>query len=232
LNKSAPLIDVIIAVHNGAEFLDQSLQSIRKQSFSNHHTLVVDDASTDESVAIARGVEGVTVLQPGRVRQPGALNFGIEHSTAPFIAFLDADDLWTPEKLELQMQYLTNHPEVDGVFGAIRQFTSTCSHATPDSMQWLGPPQLGVSLAAVLIRRTSMNTTGLFNVDTQVNHLVDWYSRALSRNLVFRWIPETVMHRRVHAQNMTRIDRPNVVKGYAGALKLKLDQQRSHSTGT
>jgi glycosyltransferase involved in cell wall biosynthesis len=232
LNTLKPLIDVIIAVHNGAEFLAQSLQSIRNQSFTNHHIWVVDDASTDESVDIARAFEGVTVLQPGKVRQPGAMNFGIEHSTAPFIAFLDADDLWTPEKLDLQMQYLTNHPEVDGVFGAIRQFTSTNTHATPESMQWLGPPQHGVSLTTLLIRRPSMNTAGLLNTDSQVNHLVDWYSRALSRNLVFRWIPETVMHRRVHAQNMTRVDRPNVVKGYAGALKLKLDQQRSNSTGT
>ena len=229
LNTRTPLIDVIIAVHNGAEFLAQALDSICNQSFTNHHTLVIDDASTDESVPIARAFEGVTVLQPGRVRQPGAINFGIEHSTAPFVAFLDADDLWTPKKLELQMQYLSNHPEVDGVFGATRQFTSPDSFATAENMLWQGDPHVSFSLPSLLIKRDPLLQVALFNVDPQVNHVLDWYPRALSTNLVFQWIPETLVHRRVHAQNMTRVDRSNVVKGYAGALKLKLDQQRSKS---
>ena len=224
-----PQVDVILAVHNGEAFLAQALDSICNQSFTNHHTLVIDDASTDESATIARAFEGVTVLQPGRVRQPGAINFGIEHSTAPFVAFLDADDLWTPKKLELQLQYLSIHPEVDGVFGATRQFTSSEAFATAETMQWLDEPQIGFSLTTLLIRRNSFFKVGQFNTDPHVNHLVEWYSRALTTNLIFHSIPDTLVYRRVHAQNMTRVDRSNVFKGYFGALKLKLDQQRSLS---
>ena len=96
-------------------------------------------------------------------------------------------------------------------------------------MLWQGDPHVSFSLPSLLIKRDSLLQVGLFNVDPQVNHVLDWYPRALSTNLVFQWIPETLAHRRVHAQNMTRVDRSNVVKGYAGALKLKLDQQRSKS---
>ncbi len=222
-------VDVIIAVHNGEAFLAQALDSICNQSFTNHHTLVIDDASTDESATIARAFEGVTVLQPGRVKQPGAINFGIERSTAPFIAFLDADDLWTPKKLELQLQYLMNHPEVDGVFGATRQFTSSESVATAETMQWLDEPQVSFSLQSLLIKRDSFFKVGQFNTDPHVNHIIDWYSRSLTANLIFHSFPDTLAYRRVHAQNMTRVDRSNVFKGYFGALKLKLDQQRSLS---
>jgi glycosyltransferase involved in cell wall biosynthesis len=222
-----PQVDVIMAVHNGEEFLAQALESIRNQSYTGHTTIVVDDASTDRSLAIARTFEGVSVVQSGRVRQAGALNVGLETTTASYLAFLDADDLWTPKKLELQLQYLTNHPEVEGVFGATRQFTSSESVVTAETMQWLDEPQIGVSLTTLLIRRHSFFKVGQFNTDPHVNHLVEWYSRALSANLIFHWIRDTLVYRRVHAQNMTRVDRSNVFKGYFGALKLKLDQQRS-----
>jgi glycosyltransferase involved in cell wall biosynthesis len=224
-----PQIDVIIAVHNGEEFLSQALDSIRNQTYTEHTTIVVDDASTDNSIAVASAFEGVSVIRSGRVRQAGALNVGLETSTAGYLAFLDADDIWTHQKLELQIRYLLENPGVDGVFGATHQFTSSDSFATAESMHWQDEPQIGFSLATLLIRRNSFFRVGQFNTDPHVNHLVEWYSRALSANLVFNCISDTTVYRRVHAQNMTRVDRENVVKGYFGALKLKLDQQRSQS---
>jgi len=229
MNHVTPLIDVIIPVHNGEEFLAQALDSIRNQTYTDHTTIVVDDASTDTTAAIARSFDGVSVVQPGRVRPAGALNAGLGTSTAGYLAFLDTDDLWTPKKLELQIRYLLENQGVDAVFGATHQFTSSKSVATAETMQWLGEPQVSFSLQSLLIKRDSLFKVGQFNTDPHINHLIDWYSRALSENLIFKWIPDTLVYRRVHAQNMTRIDRSNVFKGYFGALKLKLDQQRSQA---
>jgi glycosyltransferase involved in cell wall biosynthesis len=192
-------------------------------------TIIIDGNSTDETVSIALNYRGVTVIEPGRVRIADAINIGIKHSSAPFVAFLDADDLWTPDKLELQVNYLNNNPNVDGVYGATRQFSSDTNDDSPDSIIWHGDPQHGMLLPALLIRRESLNRVGYFNENPNINYLLEWNSRVKVANLVIHSIPETVLYRRVHAQNMTRIDRSNVFKGYFGALKLKLDQQRSQA---
>ncbi len=222
-------IDVLIPVHNGADYIAAAIDSVRKQTFTDYGIIVIDDASTDGSADIARSYDDVTVLQPGRVRQSGALNAGLKFSSAPFVAFLDADDLWTPEKLEIQLNYLTDHPKTDGVFGATRQFISGPDQNASDSMQWQGDSQLGLLLPTLLMRRDSFDKVGFFNEDHNVNSFLEWYSRAQVCRIVFDPVPETVLYRRVHAQNMTRVDRTNVVKGYMSALRTRLNQQRTNS---
>jgi len=80
----------------------------------------------------------------------------------------------------------------------------------------------------LLVRRKSFDKVGYLNESPDVNHLFEWYPRATHAGLQLHPIPETVLYRRVHAQNMTRVNRNSVIKGYMGALRSRLDQQRGN----
>jgi glycosyltransferase involved in cell wall biosynthesis len=110
-----PRVSVIIPTHNHGRFLGEALDSVLSQTFRDFEVLVVDDGSTDETRALVASY-GPRVryrFQPhGGVAS--ARNVGLRETSAPYIAFLDADDTWAPEKLDLQVAYLDAHPH-DGV---------------------------------------------------------------------------------------------------------------------
>lgn len=103
-----PEVSIVIPNFNGGEYVIDALRSIRSQTFSSYEIIVVDDSSTDGSFSAIQeflgGVSGVTLIQlPGRQGASGSRNAAIRVSRGRFIAFLDADDLWAPNKLELQL---------------------------------------------------------------------------------------------------------------------------------
>ena len=102
-----PRVSVVVATYNYARFLGGALQSALGQTFRDLEAIVVDDGSTDDTAAVVR-----PFLADGRVRyvrtdhrgQPQAKNTGVRLARAPLVAFLDADDLWLPAKLERQLR--------------------------------------------------------------------------------------------------------------------------------
>jgi glycosyltransferase involved in cell wall biosynthesis len=113
------LVSVVIPAYNAARYITECLDSVLYQTYPRVEIIVVDDGSTDDTR---------TVLAPyiatGKIkylyrqnRGPGAArNLAIQNSTGEFIAFLDADDLWLPEKLEKQLALFRNRPEVGMVY--------------------------------------------------------------------------------------------------------------------
>lgn len=112
-----PLVSVIVGVYNKERFVGECLRSVLAQTYTNWELIVVDDASTDGSLA---EVESSVGADP-RVRilrretnsgHPGvARNEGIHEASGKYVAFIDADDLWKPEKLAVQTAYMESHPE-------------------------------------------------------------------------------------------------------------------------
>ncbi|GAB4190982.1 MAG: glycosyltransferase [Coleofasciculaceae cyanobacterium] len=108
-----PKVSVIIPVYNGEKTILKTIQSVQEQTFSNFEIIVINDGSTDGTL------EQVSTVQDSRIKifsyTNGGLsvarNRGISHATGEFLTFLDADDLWTPDKLELQLAALQAHPE-------------------------------------------------------------------------------------------------------------------------
>ena len=94
--------------YNTEKFIGESIQSVIDQTYANWELLVVDDGSTDKTADIIRAFAAqdnrVKYLFQQNGRQAKARNTAIEHSQGTLIAFLDADDLWLPEKLERQLQ--------------------------------------------------------------------------------------------------------------------------------
>ena len=100
-------VSVVIPCYNGAKFIRQTLDSVLAQTVEPHEILVVDDGSTDESREIAQSYgPPVRVIRQPNQGESVARNRGIEEARGDWIAFLDADDLWMPTKLERQIEVL------------------------------------------------------------------------------------------------------------------------------
>ena len=112
-----PEVSIIIPTYNRADFLKEALESLANQTFKNFEVLVVDDGSTDSTRDIIKSYAPKINLSSIYLEEnrgvSHARNLGIQKGVAPWIAFLDSDDLWLPQKLEMQLQYLKDHPELE-----------------------------------------------------------------------------------------------------------------------
>ncbi|MBS0205669.1 MAG: glycosyltransferase family 2 protein [Planctomycetes bacterium] len=117
-----PIVSVVIPAFNSARTLDQTIESVVTQTFRDLELLVVDDGSSDATLEIARGWQArddrVQVLQhPGGQNRGVAesRNLALDHAVGDYIAFLDSDDIWLPQKLERQLAEFAKCPEHVGV---------------------------------------------------------------------------------------------------------------------
>ena len=105
-----PAISVIIPVFNRRHCLAATLRSVLAQTFTDFEVIVVDDGSTDDSAAVARGFgDRVRVLSQPNRGASAARNAGLRAARGKWIAFLDSDDFWSPQKLERQLAVLQKH---------------------------------------------------------------------------------------------------------------------------
>lgn len=110
--KHDPLVSVIIPAYNAAAYLPRALESVLAQTYKNYEILVVDDGSTDATAEIVKRFPTVRLLSQPHSGAGAARNRGIEAARGSIVAFLDADDLWMPPKLEKQVAFLQHHPHI------------------------------------------------------------------------------------------------------------------------
>lgn len=115
-----PLISIITPAYNAEKYLAETIESVLQQTYSNWELLIVDDGSTDKTAHIIQEF----LKQDNRIqyhyqpngRQGKARNLAIKHAKGKYLAFIDADDLWTETKLEKQVAVFTQFPQVDLVY--------------------------------------------------------------------------------------------------------------------
>ena len=118
-----PRVTVLIPVFNRERFVDEAIQSVLAQDFAAFELLIVDDGSTDGTPDVlrewaTRDARIVVVTAPRNLGIPGALNLGLRHARAPYVARLDSDDLMMPRRLAEQAAVLDSEPEVTLVSAA------------------------------------------------------------------------------------------------------------------
>jgi glycosyltransferase involved in cell wall biosynthesis len=195
------LVSVVIPVYNGEDFLAEAIESVLAQDYASFEVIVVDDGSTDRSGAIADAFAAPVrcVHQPNR-GQGAARNAGVENARGEYLAFLDADDLWAPDKLSAQVAKLREAPELDGVFGLLHHFHEG---EGPHFEVRAGTTAPGMTATALCVRTPSFLKAGPFWTRRVMGEFVDWYGRAVEAGLRFDVLQQVVIHRRVHGANMT-----------------------------
>ncbi|NEO11125.1 MULTISPECIES: glycosyltransferase [unclassified Moorena] len=154
--NSKPLVSVITIFLNAEKFIEEAIDSVIAQTYDHWELLLVDDGSTDNSTAIAqRYVE----KYPDKVRylehqdhenrgMSASRNLGIGNAKGKYIALLDADDIWLPQKLQKQIAILDSHPEAAMVYGNTLYWHSWTGH--PEDSQRDYMPELGVQLNTLI----------------------------------------------------------------------------------
>lgn len=208
-----PKVTVVIPAYNAMTYLPETLDSVLKQTFIDFEVLIVNDGSTDGIVLWALEIidSRVKLISQENQGLPGARNTGIVHAQGEYIAFLDADDLWEPTKLEKQVHCLDSKPEVGLVYtwtllvdqhgrstGAV-----TASHTEGNVWEKLLLGDVVGSGSSAMIRRSCFETVGLF--DTELSSIEDcdmWVRIAAHYPLAV--VKEVLVYYRQHFTNMSR----------------------------
>jgi glycosyltransferase involved in cell wall biosynthesis len=223
-------ISVVIPVYNTERYIAEAIDSVLAQSRPPDEIIVVDDGSTDRTLAIlAQFVPRIVVVRQAHSGPAIALNRGIMRATGDYLAFNDADDIWLPEKLLQQCALMSNEPEIDAVFGAVRQFISADWMNQEGDIADGNNDQPGVCRAAMLIRRRAFDWIGPFDQAFRFVDFIDWYGRANALGLRVRMVPDVVVLRRIHATNTGRTHREAQRNEDLLALKRLLDMRRRGS---
>ncbi|MBN1699197.1 MAG: glycosyltransferase [Spirochaetales bacterium] len=108
--KTSPLVSVIIPTFNRLAFLEEAVKSVENQTSRDWELIIVDDGSNDGTIEYARAT-GHTLISRRHSGRPGLLrNIGIRAAKGAYVAFLDSDDLWKPEKCGKQLSFFSSHP--------------------------------------------------------------------------------------------------------------------------
>lgn len=161
--SSKPLVSGIIIFLNAQKFIEEAIGSVFAQTYENWELLLVDDGSTDESTEIAQGYaekypEKLRYLDRENYENWGisaARNLGIGNAKGEYIAFLDADDIWLPNKLEQQLAILEAQPEATMLYGSTTLWYSWTGNSEDSQRDRI--PDLGIQLDIMFKSPISLN---------------------------------------------------------------------------
>lgn len=197
-------ISVVIPAYNASHFLPRCIESVFAQTLQPAEVIVVNDGSADDSAAVAQRL-GATVVSRANGGLSAARNTGVQHSTGEWVAFLDADDRWLPEKLECQAAQV--QPGTVLVYTGVRIFDDNGvlrSSAAVDPakavtmLRYLNP----ITPSSALARRDALLETGGFREDVRACEDWDMWMR-LSRLGSFAAVPEALTDYYVYPNSMS-----------------------------
>ena len=125
--SSDPTVSVIIPAYNCADLLADAVDSVRAQTYEDYEVIVVDDGSSDDTAAVAERLAAdwpkMRAIRAEHKGLAAARNRAVAEMRGQWIALLDADDLWKPEKLQRCMDYLAGHPDLSIVYTPMAPIT-------------------------------------------------------------------------------------------------------------
>jgi len=225
MSAALPGVAVVVPLYNGRRFVLEALASIRAQTWPALQTIVVDDGSADDGAElVGRAHPEVVLLRQANAGEAAARNRGIRESRADFLAFLDQDDRWLPEKTSRQMALLLADPGLDLVIGGQRL------EAEGEEAHWVRAKMLHQEMpgwvpGALLARRRAFEQVGLFREELRIGSDTAWFMAAHDRGLRSATLGDCVLVRRMHAANASR----DAARSYRALLQIlheRLQQRR------
>ena len=191
-----PLVSVVIPAYNQNPYIEEALDSVRAQGLEELELIVVDDGSDTPVETLVRAkVPSAVIVRQANAGPSAARNVGITYARGRFVAFLDADDLWTVTALQRLLKGFTDAPGAAVVQGNLRQFITPGDVPSIDGV-WIGPPFQSFNVGALLVRREVFLDAGLFDESLRHSEDVDLFIRWAERGTARLVIPDVVLRYR------------------------------------
>jgi glycosyltransferase involved in cell wall biosynthesis len=239
--SSNPTVSVVIPAYNAGRYLGEAIESVLAQTYMPLETIVVDDGSSDNTAAVARSYSEVELIVQENAGAGAARNRGFAASRGELVAFHDADDLMTPDKLAVQVGVMVADPTVGCVlaeqellieegaelpFWAAGSQVPTVMPGKPDELA----DEPDVHPMTMVVRREVFERVGGFDEQMRAAEDFDWMLRAAEAGVEFARLPRVLLRRRVHPESLTQ----DAVAGRAGhflALKKRIERHRARAGG-
>jgi len=228
--KTAPTVSVIVVVQNGARYLAGAIDSVLAQARSTDlpdlELIVVDGDSTDRSVEIAQGYPGVRVVQQPGEGLADARNAGVAAARGEWVAFLDHDDEWTPDKLTRQLAVLEAMPEARYSLGKLMFFVEAEAAPAPGlSHDRHETPRPGPTPGTLLAQRALFDEIGGFDQRYAIGCDLEWLQRARDLEVPCAECDAVLLRKRLRQDSLSRQALENRREIFQ-VLREKLSQRR------
>jgi glycosyltransferase involved in cell wall biosynthesis len=227
-NFTPGLMSVIVPAYNAEAYLAETLASVLRQNWEPLELLVVDDGSSDRTVAVAKDFGDLArVIACSHRGLAATRNSGITAAHGEFILHLDADDLLTPMSIFTRMQHFTAEATFDMVVGKLMCFLSP-ELSNEERARYAMPPdpQQGHLPGAAIIRAAAFDKYGLLDERLAVNADLDWWVRARDEGARVRLIEDVVVKRRIHGKNLTLMSKAELDASRLQIVRASLARRR------
>jgi len=235
-----PKVSVIIPTYNYGRFLSSAIESVMKQTYRDYEIIVIDDGSTDDTKEVMEKYCGtIRYIYQSNKGVSTARNKGIGIAKGQYIAFLDADDYWLPEKLDKSIKFLENN-NFDWICTSRfkitengecpeRKIAARSGIYEPKSFKLsnleiaLFNPEYSIAITStVLIRRTCFNKAGLFDTSFRIGEDIDLWLRLKEAGFNGGYLDDALTVGRGHITSLTR-------NGFADNLNESIKVARKHA---
>ncbi len=218
---SKPEVSIIMPAYNGEQYIAESIISVINQTYQDWELIVVDDGSADRTREVAFDLKKresrIKYLYQKNGGQGKARNRGMRQSQGDFIAFLDQDDLWLPDKLELQIK-VANDTDADVIFSnsyifhdgsafdEMMAFPTVSGRFCGKEMLDLLFIQNRIPILTALVKKTSVEQVGFINDDEIIKNCDDYdlWLRLAERGATFFGMPDKLARYRVHPNQASK----------------------------
>lgn len=219
-------VSVIIPVYNAEKYVGEAIESVLSQTVQPKEIIIIDDGSTDASAEkVKEYTPDVKLFGQENKGIGGARNTGIKKSKGEIVAFLDSDDLWPTDHLEVLLASLKEDENMAIASGHVEQFlhdeNEELSSRIPEGQEVMP----GYVAGASLIKRKVFDEVGLFDETLTLAEYVDWFSRAKDAGYPFKLIDDIVLKRRVHGSNIG-VQKRDKLHDYTKVLMASIKRRR------
>jgi len=226
---TSPLISIIIPTYNRANYIAETIESIRQQTYANWELIIVDDGSDDDTSEIVRAIpdKRIRFFKGPHSGMEKARNEGLEKANGELIGFMDSDDLWSPDKLEKQLSVFREHPQIAFCLTGGYEFKKNGEPSVYFYKQREGLKHGNLFLAffqsevvalpaSLLFKKTCLDVTGFFK-KLELAHI--HFILSLAIHFEGAIVYEPLLYRRMHDRSYSHVHR--IKRHYDGLEMIK-----------
>lgn len=198
-----PKVSALMPVYNTERFIGEAIESVLAQDYDDIEIIVVDDGSTDRTAEIAKSYPKVRYILKEHSGIMTTRNRTLREATGEFITFIDADDLWCPGKLKMELEFLEQHPEFDVVRSKMKNFTAIPENELTVDEKEIFENENVQLLGMHCFRKYVVDKVGFFDESLKYDEDTEWLVRMKVAGFKVGDIDKVHLLRRVHDKNIS-----------------------------